>query len=865
MKTKFFVVFLFIVFTSASLSAGAVYYIDATGGNYSNSGLSPSSPLKTIDQVNRSSFLPGDSILFKSGQTHYSKIVFPSSGSAGMPITIGAYGGGTKPILNGSVIIRSWTGLSGGVYCASYLNNVAETCEDTIPLTKATSSACSDGNWYWASRIIYYKPTSGVPSDHVVGLISGGEVPCSCIDISNKSNITVDGLLFIDSIHGICSVDTSAASSNVIIQNCDFIYSGSAIYFQPGSHGACDAIQVKNNYFYRCQNAVRTYMTNGGKSEKSTNWVISDNEMSETGTIDGIHSWPTTVFNDIEPLGLQNFQDGTITGNYIHDGYSFGLILYGFVGGVCSGNTITRNRFYSIGAGEAFRTTGDGAYAIDNNTFAYNIVWECGKTYSDDRCYPIRVENGSAASATNLIANNVVYGGYRSVRLGGCPNGSVSYYTFKNNIFAGMTDATFYFYMWTTPSNIVIDYNCYDTDGKFYYGSDYRTLAYLAATTTYGHHDIVGDPKFVSTVTPESGLLLNSPCRGKGVDVGLAKDFDGNTVPSWPGKNPDIGAYEFQDGAPPSILSQPLSQTIQSGQTAALSVAAAGTGPITYQWYMGTSGFTSNPVSGATSNSYTTPALTQKTDYWTRVGNSIGNMGSTTATISVLLPKFTISGNIRTSAGQAVQGVSLTFSGIQGTVTSDATGFYSLDVTSGWSGTVTPTLTNFTFTPSSRSLTNVTAAQEGHDFTRLNNPVISGEVKTGTGTAVEGVTVTLSNSSGTATTDANGRYSITVSYGWSGTATPSKTKYTFSPSDRSYSNMTADQSADNYTATPPPTISGNVKIVTSQDVPGVTMTPSGGQASLTTDANGNYEAMLGWSGTVTPSLAGSRKGANSRP
>jgi len=84
----------------------------------------------------------------------------------------------------------------------------------------------------------------------------------------------------------------------------------------------------------------------------------------------------------------------------------------------------------------------------------------------------------------------------------------------------------------------------------------------------------------------------------------------------------------------PSITTQPQSQTIQSGQTATLSVTASGT-LLTYQWYQGTSGNTSSPISGATSSSYTTPALTQTTSYWVRVSSCGALVDSNTATITV--------------------------------------------------------------------------------------------------------------------------------------------------------------------------------------------------------------------------------------
>ena len=58
-------------------------------------------------------------------------------------------------------------------------------------------------------------------------------------------------------------------------------------------------------------------------------------------------------------------------------------------------------------------------------------------------------------------------------------------------------------------------------------------------------------------------------------------------------------------GAPtaPVITTQPAAQTVALGQTATFTVAATGTGTLAYQWSKN-----SNPIAGATSASYTTPA-----------------------------------------------------------------------------------------------------------------------------------------------------------------------------------------------------------------------------------------------------------------
>ncbi len=91
---------------------------------------------------------------------------------------------------------------------------------------------------------------------------------------------------------------------------------------------------------------------------------------------------------------------------------------------------------------------------------------------------------------------------------------------------------------------------------------------------------------------------------------------------------------EFTPAAVPTISVQPVGSTINSGQTASLSVTAAGTG-LTYQWYEGTSGDTTKPVSAALSSSLITPVLTASKNYWVRVANSGGSVDSTSALITV--------------------------------------------------------------------------------------------------------------------------------------------------------------------------------------------------------------------------------------
>lgn len=86
---------------------------------------------------------------------------------------------------------------------------------------------------------------------------------------------------------------------------------------------------------------------------------------------------------------------------------------------------------------------------------------------------------------------------------------------------------------------------------------------------------------------------------------------------------------------PPSITQQPSGSTITSGSTAQLSVNAAGTAPLSYQWYSGASGNTSSPVSGGSFATISvSPSAT--TSYWVRVtGQCAPSADSSSVSVTV--------------------------------------------------------------------------------------------------------------------------------------------------------------------------------------------------------------------------------------
>lgn len=78
------------------------YYIDNLNGNDSSPGLSVDKAWKSLAKVNAKTFLPGDSILFKSGGIWVGRLYPGGSGSSGNPIVIDKYGGVERPLFDGN-------------------------------------------------------------------------------------------------------------------------------------------------------------------------------------------------------------------------------------------------------------------------------------------------------------------------------------------------------------------------------------------------------------------------------------------------------------------------------------------------------------------------------------------------------------------------------------------------------------------------------------------------------------------------------------------------------------------------------------------------------------------------------------------
>jgi hypothetical protein len=243
----------------------------------------------------------------------------------------------------------------------------------------------------------------------------------------------------------------------------------------------------------------------------------------------------------------------------------------------------------------------------------------------------------------------------------------------------------------------------------------------------------------------------------------------------------------------PSITTQPASQSVNVGQSATFTVAAAGTATLTYQWSKNGSA-----ISGATSASYTTPATTASDNgalFMATVSNSAGSIITNTATLTVTVPPsittqpasqtvnagqtatFTVaaSGTPTLSYqwlknGAAISGATSTSYTTPATAGSDNGALFTVTVTNG-SGNVTSNAATLTVNvPPSIS------TQPANQTVNVGQTATFAVTATGTatltyqwkknGSAISGATSASYTTPATASSDSGSSFTVTVTNGF---------------------------------------------------------------------------------------------------
>jgi len=593
------------------------YYVK-NGGNDAADGLSDgnawaySPSMASASGVSDGTTLAaGDSVLFNKGDTWRETVTPASSGSAGSPITYGAYGTGNDPIISGGDILSTtegdWT--QEGVQDAYRItvNPSTMVYEAGVALTPVTSkTAMPQGS--------FYSPTSGVDNGETWVRTTDDSGPWtkaleantrdSCVNIDTLSYIDIEDL---DLKNARCLTTKTLQitdSSNINVTDCGvsaFVREGlrvtnSTSIILDGITATSPAAYTNyaldiTNAAYGSFNAI-TIGIAGNAASACSDVIVRNCTASKAITgintrfLSGSTITGNTVLNTANH-GISVVEvtyDMTVSNNTVHDTGQYvqsnGIQLAGptppslenSYNIVCTGNTV-----YNIGTTAGDRDgagiildvhsynctvsnnliyTTDGAgivcYYSHSSTVQYNVMYDTGNGSADDTKSGIHIN----ASHDISVFNNTIYDPreYGLHLQGEAAPGQTYNITFKNNIVAlSNTYAVQSEDVNVLTTGMDFDKNCYYfTSGTMadWNGTGYAALSNWQTGLTQDLESIDTDPLFIND-NPSSDydfhLQSTSPCIDTGVNVGLTRDFEGSGIVGLP----DIGAYEYQYIIPP--------------------------------------------------------------------------------------------------------------------------------------------------------------------------------------------------------------------------------------------------------------------------------------------------------------------------
>lgn len=572
--------------TVTAAAGGTTYYVDPNGndtydGTEQSHTTGSTGPWKTISKVNsaQASLVAGDQVLFKKGGNWIGTTTLQTTanGSSGSVITYGAYGTGDDPILVSGQTLTTWTGpdVTYGYYTNTEVaagRGTSFGVTEEVTTTGGALTPNSDINnlaagqfWYNnATGTIYYKPTTGVPSDHlVVAHWASHYMYTGCAFLtfqnivfagagvtSNNTNGQVHDITYSYCTFRDCESNglgywthaTNGEVYNITIDNCTFNYNYNNVYFTDGAYVGNYGITFTNN---QVLNTAKT---------RTGNWFSAD--------------------SDHDGVSCQNVYNSTFSGNTFSGGImptSAGINFW--VGGIAAemvlpGIVVSNNFFHNF-QGNGVMIGGSAASKV--TSLIYNNIFSNITQYT-----PFGFQHGAAIFIDKPNLSTKVYNN----TIKSCDIGIYIYDNYpggadiKNNII----DACNTYQVrknTTTNTSTTINYNdVYPNSGNcMYYNGSARTWAYWTGTLGYEANAANADPAFVNAggsyiLATDFLLGASTPTSisrgGADVSATVAADYAGTsrTAPL------SMGAYEYDANSPPHVSTQAVTAISFAAQTA---------------------------------------------------------------------------------------------------------------------------------------------------------------------------------------------------------------------------------------------------------------------------------------------------------
>lgn len=503
--------------------SGTAYYVDCARGDDSRSGTSTSQAWRTLEKVNAATFSPGDGILIRRGTTCRGALHPQGSGEDGWPITLGAYGRGPRPVLDGGEHETTLLLFNQQYW---HIQDLELTGGSVFGLHVTGNGAGGTLNHFRLSNLVVHDVYGGEVQAKVTGLVvlsSGGEN-------NTLNDVVVDGItayntnqwggIVIAGLAGDYRADPPALSTNITVRNSTVhhVY-GDGIVLWGVQNGL---IETSVAYETGLQPSPPTI----GTPSSIWTWMCHECTVQYNESYSAHSPGVDGGAYDVD-WGTEN---NLYQYNYGHDTDSYCFSVFGS-GGLTTRNAVIRYNVcahngrdagQAMGAGALILTTWNGGtldgVQIYNNTF-----------YWDPTSNASALVNQATFTGTrpNFFMNNIVYS---------APSWIVS-----------------------TTTDLALDYNLYWYPGgnqtAWLYGDGvYTGFSDYQNGSGQDIHSLFADPRLIAPPFDQEpgrpvaafSLLEGSPAIDAGSALGDMgrQDFFGHPIPF--GARYDIGASEWQ-------------------------------------------------------------------------------------------------------------------------------------------------------------------------------------------------------------------------------------------------------------------------------------------------------------------------------
>ena len=506
--------------------AASTYYVVCSLG--SNGNGSQASPWNNLASPTGTTFAAGDSLLFKRGTTCLGELWPKGSGVSGSPITLGSYGTGAQPIINGNGTVNPVVKLFNQQYWV--VQDLEIIGGQGKGLYISGSNASTPLNYF---RVINV-------NSHNHGINDGeSAIYIGEYQAQSVNDVVVDGVTGHDAFRGVdiggnCCNNPAIRSNNITVRNAT----------------------VWNAH----NDGIFVFSSNNVLIETSVAWDTGIQPVSENHTPNGIWTW------DCDNCVLQ-FNESSLAHSPEWDGGGFDIDYY-------SHNTTLQynyghdNDAYCVGI-----FGGDGADSTTNNTFRYNVCSNNARdaSYQEKRQGEIYITVWSSGNIQDsYIYNNTIYwnpaGPFYAIKLFNIWHGKAINNTniYNNIIYSASPNLMNVSSSYTGQTHLNNNLYWYTGAGSpvFTFGSTYTSFSAYKTGSGQDANGLYADPLLNSPTYHANGfpttqftLQSGSPAINAGanlVALGVVsnvgtRDFYGNPIPQSGAF--DIGAHE-SGGAP---------------------------------------------------------------------------------------------------------------------------------------------------------------------------------------------------------------------------------------------------------------------------------------------------------------------------